>query len=88
MRLFELTVLPIQMILLQSEFDLGSLGELLEIERRVNRPQGQPIGFGGVVELIGRDQTGGAGNVLNNDIRGYLEMNFGMNSATRRGYKS
>ena len=37
MRLFELTVLPIQIELVPVEFGFGTFGELLEIERRIDR---------------------------------------------------
>ena len=41
---------------------------MLEVKRRVDRTQGQPVRLGKVVNLIGADQPGRPGNVLNDDV--------------------
>jgi len=48
---------------------LWPLHQLLKIKRRISRPQRQPVGLRGIVELVGANQSGGAGNVLNDDVR-------------------
>ena len=50
------------------ELNLGSFGKLFEVKRGINRPQGQAVRFGEIVNLICADQPGRSRNVLNDDV--------------------
>ena len=66
---FEVTGLPTQPNFVQSNLHFRFFGQLLEVERRIDGADGQTIGFGNIVNLIGGDHRRGAGHVLDNDVR-------------------
>src|SRR5919108_5907293 len=51
------------------KFYFRPLGELFEIKRGINRAESKAVRFGDIVNLIGADQPGRAGDVLNDDVR-------------------
>ncbi len=51
------------------ELDFLAADELRVVERRRRRAQGQAVGLGDIVDVIGGDHAAGAGHVLHQDRR-------------------
>src|SRR5262245_45359314 len=50
-------------------FHLGLPLDLVEIDRWLDRPDGQPIGFDDIVDIIGADNCSCPGHVLDDEVR-------------------
>ena len=59
---------PIQANLGAVEFDFVALDELVEVQRGIESADGQAVGLGDAIEIIGRDDAAGAGHVLRDDV--------------------
>ena len=48
---------------------LGAPDQLIEVKRRIDRAEGQTVGLGNAINIIGADDVTGAGHILDNDRR-------------------